>query len=93
MTKLKKSVCFPFPGRTLEESEKKFSADWDYSIPLLLKPKDGNPPLTQVKISEIQNDQKVILKLLKDGRILSLDDTTSNVLFTQGYTIDSSYLH
>lgn len=84
-------MIFPFPNKTLEESEQILSDNWDYDyFPFLLKPKDGRLPLTKEDIDEIQSDG-LRYELLKDGRIFSLDPKTSDTLFNNGYTVDTSY--
>lgn len=86
-------MIFPFPNKTLEESEIKFSDDWKYDkFPLVLKPKDGRLPLTQVNAKEIQSVADLRFELLNDGRILSLDNSTSKALFNEGYTIDIQFI-
>lgn len=92
MQNQKKAVSFPFPGKTIEESVRQFSKDWDYSIPLLLKPKDESNLLTSVQLVEIQTKQNLAMKILADGRIFSLNHNTSSTLFDNGYIIDISYL-
>ncbi len=82
---------FPFPGKTVEESEIKFSNDWKYDkFPLVLKPKDGHAPLTQAKVKEAGAGLRCTL--LDDGRIFSLDDLTSKALFHKGYTVDTQFI-
>lgn len=86
-------MVFPFPNKTLEESQIKFSDDWKYDkFPLVLKPKDGHLPLTQVKAKKIQSGSDLRFELLNDGRILSLDNPTSKALFNEGYTIDIQFI-
>ena len=84
---------FPFKGKSLEDSEQIVSKKWSYDkFPLLLTPKKGCSPLTDVKIGEIQSNVELRYKLLADGRIFSLDSQTSDVLFNEGYTVDVEFI-
>lgn len=88
-----------FFGKTAEQAARKFSNDWDYAFPLLLKPNDARKPLTQERIQEIQKERessqkaRIRCELLPDGKILSLDRHTSNVLFDNGYTVEYNWIN
>jgi len=81
---------YPFKGKTEDESARIISNKWDYSKPLLLKPKGQK--LTESKILEMRNDPNVRLEQLPDGRILSLTKEATNVLFENDYIVDITYI-
>ena len=83
---------YPFKGKTEDESARIISNKWDYSKPLLLKPKANCQILTESKILEMREDPNVRLEQLPDGRILSLTKEATNVLFENDYIVDITYV-